>query len=69
MIVKLHVSLLSVVLFLITLNNLFAQFKLEKVKEFRINSLNSINIVDYDPKQKRYLGFEKAKGYVVIILD
>lgn len=69
MMVKLHVSLLSVVLFLITLNNLFAQFKLEKVKEFRINSLNSINIVDYDPKQKRYLGFEKAKGYVVIILD
>ncbi|WP_373522234.1 hypothetical protein [Aquiflexum sp.] len=69
MMIKFHVTLLAQVIFFFTLNNSFAQYKLKKVKEFRINSLNSINIVDYDPKQKRYLGFEKTKGYVVIILD
>jgi WD40 repeat protein len=69
MMVKFHVSLFSYVLFFITLNISHAQYKLEKVKEFQINSLNSIDIVDYDPKQKRYLGVEKTKGFVVIILD
>ena len=35
----------------------FAQFSLEKVKEFEINSLNQVNIVDFHPVKGLYLGY------------
>lgn len=47
-----------------------AQYQLKKTNEFKINSLNSVEIVDYDPVNKRYLGYEnESKGFVVMVLD
>ncbi|MFN3802886.1 hypothetical protein [Belliella pelovolcani] len=48
----------------------FAQFKLQKTSEFSIKSLNSVEIVDYDPIKKQYIAFEKGeKDFVVLLLD
>ena len=35
----------------------FSQFQLEKVEEFKINSLLPVVIVDYHPESKLYLGY------------
>ncbi|WP_409628578.1 hypothetical protein [Belliella pelovolcani] len=48
----------------------FSQYNLKLTSEFQINSLSSVEIVDYDPVNKRYLGYEnESKGFVVLILD
>ncbi|AFL83070.1 hypothetical protein Belba_0409 [Belliella baltica DSM 15883] len=48
----------------------FAQFKLQKTSEFSIKSLNSVEIIDYDPIKKQYIAFEKGeKDFVVLLLD
>lgn len=48
----------------------FAQYKLQKTSEFQINSLSSVEIVDYDPIKKQYIAFERgSKDFVVILLD
>lgn len=48
----------------------FAQYQLQKTSEFKINSLNSVEIVDYDPINKHYLGYEiESKGFIVLLLD
>lgn len=48
----------------------FAQYQLQKTYEFKINSLNSVEIVDYDPINKHYLGYEiESKGFIVLLLD
>ncbi|KEO75427.1 hypothetical protein [Anditalea andensis] len=58
------------VIFLSINNFLFAQYRLEKTTEFQINSLSSINIVDYDPINKHYLAFKnQSKGHVVQLID
>ncbi len=49
---------------------LFAQYSLQKITEFQIETLNSVEIVDFDPSNKTYLGYEKvSKGFVVLLTD
>lgn len=66
---SLIISFLAVTL-LFCSNPSFAQYKLRKTSEFKINSLNSVEIVDYDPINKQYLGYEiESKGFIVLLLD
>ncbi|MCH7412836.1 hypothetical protein MM213_05010 [Belliella sp. R4-6] len=47
-----------------------AQYKFEKNREFQIKSLNSVEIVDYDPVKQQFLAYEKGGGeFVVVLLD
>lgn len=49
---------------------MFDQYSLEKKHEFRINSINAIDIVDFDTKRKTYLAYEiNGKGFVVLLID
>jgi hypothetical protein len=45
------------VIVLIWPNNVFSQNKLEKVKEFKINSLHPVELIDYLPQEGLYLGY------------
>lgn len=48
----------------------FAQFKLNKVEEFNINTLSDLNILDYFPSKKIYLGFIKSsKGNDIVLVN
>ena len=44
-----------------------AQYKLEKAREFQIKSLNSVEIVDYDPVKQQFLAYEKGGGEFVLL--
>lgn len=48
--------------------NGFAQYALEKVDEFKINSLYRVDIVDYYPQDKLYLGYINASEGTRIVL-
>ncbi|MCH6234741.1 hypothetical protein [Cognataquiflexum rubidum] len=48
----------------------FSQYQLEKVEEFKINSLLPVVIVDYHPESKLYLGYiSDSKGTRIILID
>lgn len=48
----------------------FSQYQLEKVEEFKINSLLPVVIVDYHPESKLYLGYiSDSKGARIILID
>lgn len=48
----------------------FSQFQLEKVEEFKINSLLPVVIVDYHPESKLYLGYiSDSKGTRIVLID
>lgn len=47
-----------------------SQIHLKKVKEFSIESFNSIDISDYEPDTRQFLALEQAsRGFVVLLLD
>lgn len=65
-------SVLTLIILISVFNSyeLQAQYKISKTSEFSINSLNSVEIVDYDPIKKHYLAYEnRSKGFVVLLLD
>lgn len=48
----------------------FSQFKLTKVEEFKIESLSEIDLLDYYPSGKLYLGFKKtSKENDIVLVD
>ncbi len=49
----------------------FSQYKFEKVKEFHINSLAPVGLVDYLDSKDLYLGYvnKKSKGIEVALID
>lgn len=48
----------------------FSQYQLEKVEEFKINSLLPVVIVDYHPESKLYLGYiSDSKGTKIALID
>lgn len=49
----------------------FSQYKFEKVRELRVNSLFSVGIVDYLSSQDLYLGFinKRSKGLEVALIN
>jgi len=48
----------------------FSQYKLEKVEEFKINSLYNVEIVDYYPEDELYLGYiSTSKGTQIALID
>lgn len=48
----------------------FSQYKLEKVKELKINSLLPVEIVDFFPKDKLYLGYiYSSEGTRITLID
>ena len=49
-------------------SNTFAQFELNKVEAFNINSLLDLVILDYFPAKKIYLGFIKSRNENDIVL-
>ncbi|WP_162415987.1 hypothetical protein [Cyclobacterium roseum] len=48
----------------------FAQYKLEKVGEFKINSLVQIDLIDYFPKEEMFLGYtnKRSKGLEITLV-
>ena len=49
---------------------LYSQFSLEMTNEFFVNSLNTINIVDFNSSKNIYLGYEKVGlDYIVVLID
>lgn len=47
-----------------------SQYKWEKLEEFKINSLYNVEIIDYHPKEKLYLGYiNTAKGTQIALID
>lgn len=48
----------------------FSQFKLTKVEEFKIESLSEIDLLDYYPSGKLFLGFKKtSKENDIVLID
>ncbi len=63
-------SMFSILLIIFNYKSSFSQNNIQKTSEFKINSLNSVEIVDYDPVKKQFVAFEKGdKDFVVILLD
>lgn len=57
-------------LMIIMPSHTFAQFKLTKVEEFTINALSDLDILDYFPSKKIYLGFIKyPKGNDIALVN
>ncbi len=46
----------------------YSQYRLAKVEEFKVNSLLEVDIVDYSPKSKLYLGFVNSPESERILL-
>lgn len=62
--------LLFATLLVIKPTGAFSQYKLEKVEEFKINSLYNVEIVDYYPTDKFYLGYiTTSKGTQIALID
>lgn len=51
-------------------NDSFSQYKFEKIEEFKINSLYPVEIVDYYPQDKLYLGYlNTSKGTRITLIN
>lgn len=51
--------------------NSFAQYALEKVKEFKINSLYPVKLIDYYPQEGIYLGYtdKSSQGMDIVLVN
>jgi len=48
----------------------YSQYKLNKIEELKINSLLNVDIIDYSPKSKLYLGFMNSpEGDRVVLIN
>ena len=65
---KLSTFGLLILIILVGQTNSIAQYALEKVDEFKINSLYTVAIVDYYPQDKLYLGYINASEGTRIVL-
>src|SRR5690606_13161555 len=72
---KTRINLTATVLVFMTLlvikpTGALSQYKWEKLEEFKINSLYNVEIIDYHPKEKLYLGYiNTAKGTQIALID
>lgn len=67
---KLSLALIFTISMLFLPKESFSQFQLEKVEEFKINSLLPVVIVDYHPESKLYLGYiSDSKGTRIVLID
>ncbi|MCH6198646.1 hypothetical protein MMU07_03575 [Aquiflexum sp. LQ15W] len=67
---KLSVAFVFTISMLFLPEESFSQFQLEKVEEFKINSLLPVVIVDYHPESKLYLGYiSDSKGTKIALID
>lgn len=58
------------VLSIILSSQAFAQFELKKIKEFNVSTLNDLDILDYFPSKKIFLGFLKTpNGNDIVIIN
>lgn len=70
MVYKVQVILFLIVCLQVAGHRLLAQTWLKKVGHFEINSLDPVNIVDFDPSKKTYLGYvPKGNGFMVMLID
>lgn len=67
---KLSLAFVFSILMLFFPKESFSQYQLEKVEEFKINSLLPVVIVDYHPESKLYLGYiSDSKGTRIVLID
>lgn len=60
----------TILIFLAFSSSAFSQYKLTPINEFQINSLNDIDILDYSPVSKMYLGYMKSgQGERILLID
>ncbi|MDR7128308.1 hypothetical protein J2X69_000636 [Algoriphagus sp. 4150] len=63
-------SCLLIILLLLMAVPTYSQYKLSKIDEFKINSLLDVDIVDYSPKNKLYLGFmNSSEGDRILLIN
>src|SRR5690606_1815345 len=68
---KLSTFGLLILIILTGQTNGFAQYALEKVKEFKINSLYPVKLIDYYPQQGIYLGYtdKSSQGTDIVLVN
>jgi hypothetical protein len=47
----------------------YFQFKLKKIKDFEVETLFNVDIIDYFPKSKLYLGFMNSNEREGVLLN